>query len=517
MYKLLIVDDEAIERRALKYIIGKSTIEFEAIEEATNGQEAIAVAAIFEPDIIIMDIKMPGLDGLEATKIIKKIRIETRIILLTAFDEFNHAHAGIRLGVEDFVVKPASDERIISVLDKAIHELTIEKEQKEKREKMEDKLIQVSKYLETEFMNSLIAGEINREQTHEYLEFMNILGQYGYGTAIMLNYNRNKNSSNLQRQILKKRVCGQIDRGLCGLECQYYITHIKDMIYILVINRDKAKLLNSQDILRKVIIDISNYAFESYDIYLDFGIGGVKEYIEDMWQSFATAKIACSKKTYTKRDDEQNEKLHKLVYSVIEGDEVALNQCFQELHEEVINKTQNIESYRLKIYELIVLFKQAIYESAPIQIESMESVFKRLMAIASISEGKECMKDYVVSIFEKIRNQKADKTTVIMDKLITYINSHYNENITLEQLSKMSGFSVFYLSKVFKKHMDMNFSDYLSYLRIKIAKRLLKNPSYSVKSISIEVGYIDPNYFARVFKKYVHMTPTEYRNKNLDF
>lgn len=123
------------------------------------------------------------------------------------------------------------------------------------------------------------------------------------------------------------------------------------------------------------------------------------------------------------------------------------------------------------------------------------------------------LKELVHNALELVKEDKSDKTTVVMNKLITYINSHYNQNITLEQLSELCGLSTFYLSKVFKKHVNMNFSDYLAYVRIMVAKRLLKDSGMSMKAISMEVGYSDSNYFARVFKKYENMTPTEYRNR----
>lgn len=180
-------------------------MEFDAIEEASNGQEAISVAAVFEPDIIMMDIKMPGLDGIESSKIIKKIKEETKIIFLTAFDEFEHAKEGIKLGIEDFVVKPATNERIIEVLRNAIEALNKEKQLRESQEQIEDKLKQVSKYLEAEFLSSVITGDLNETQLKEYIDFMSIRGECGFGMIVMLHYDESQNPSNLQRNMMKKK------------------------------------------------------------------------------------------------------------------------------------------------------------------------------------------------------------------------------------------------------------------------------------------------------------------------
>ncbi len=515
MYKLLIVDDEAIERDALNYIISRSDLAIDEIDEASNGQEAISKAAIFEPDIVIMDIRMPGIDGIESSKIIKKIKANTKIILLTAFDEFNHAHEAIKLGVEAFVVKPASNERILEVLKEAMIALEEEKKQQDKQATIEGKLKQVTKYLETEFLTSVIAGDLSQNQLQEYVDFMNIEGTFGFGFVIMMRFNQEKVFSNLQQQMIKKRIYEKVDLQMNRLGRQYFITQVRDLIYILSLGDDKLVAYSYQDKVKDSIVTIAEEELESNNVYLDMGIGDVKERIEDMWQSFSKAKSQFQRKDVDERNALSKDMFKKFIICIVECDEEHFGNRFEAAYSLVTDGITDIEKYKLKLYEFLLLFNQAIYEEVQVTLKSSDELYKDLSTVHSMTEGKEVIKDYCYQVFDAVKQQKSDKTLVIMDKLITYINNHSNENITLEQLSKMSGFSIFYLSKVFKKHVDMNFSDYLSFVRIRVAKRLLKNPSKSIKEISMEVGYIDPNYFARVFRKYVHMTPTEYRNKNL--
>lgn len=515
MYKLLIVDDEAIERDAVRFILDKSDLEFQAIEEASNGQEAISTAALFQPDIIMMDIKMPGLDGIESSKIIKKIKEETKIIFLTAFDEFEHAKEGIKIGIEDFVVKPATNERIIEVLKNAMKLLDKEKRERENQAQIEEKLKQVTGYLETEFLNSVIAGDLTEDQLKEYVEFMNIRGECGFGFILMLHYNEENSPSNLQRNMQKKRILEKLRKALERLNRQHFVTHVKDSIHILVIDEDRIDVYNLQDKLKNAIIDLAEEVLNEYDVYIDFGIGDVKEKIEDLWQSFSFARESCQKKTYTKRDEATKDRLHNLVRCVVECDEERLAERIEELYDTIAFKAGEMDSLKVKLYEYLVLFNQAVYTEIPVALEDSEVMFRKLMALETMQEGKVYLREYVMMVLQKVQTMKSDKTVVIMDKLITYINNHYNENITLEMLSEMSGFSLHYLSKVFKKHLDMNFSEYLSFIRIKVAKRRLQNPENSVKEISMEVGYTDPNYFARVFRKFEHMTPTEYRNRHM--
>lgn len=252
------------------------------------------------------------------------------------------------------------------------------------------------------------------------------------------------------------------------------MTHVKDMIYILAIAEDQLELLSYQDKYKNAIVEVSDKVLGEYDLFIDFGIGDVKDKIEDMWKSFSMAKASCQKKSYTKRDETSGDLLHNLSRCIIECDEERLNQRIDDFYEALTLRTQDIDAFKVKLYEMIVLLNQSVYEEVPVALEESETVFAKLMGIISMPDGKQFLKDYALSVMKSVQEQKSDKTVVIVDKLITYINNHYNENITLEQLSKMSGFSLFYLSKVFKKHMDMNFSDYLSFIRIKVAKRMHK-------------------------------------------
>ncbi len=120
MYKLLIADDEAIEREAIQFFIKQANLQFAAVEEAANGIEAVDKALELVPDIIIMDIKMPGKDGLVAAKEIQQINPNCKIIFLTAFNEFDYAHKAIKLKAEDFIIKPAYSEDLLEVLNRVI-------------------------------------------------------------------------------------------------------------------------------------------------------------------------------------------------------------------------------------------------------------------------------------------------------------------------------------------------------------------------------------------------------------
>lgn len=123
MYKLLIADDEPIERAAIKHFISQAGWQFSVVEEAANGIQAVERAAVIEPDIIIMDIRMPGKDGLEAAKEIRCFNPDCKIVFLTALNDFQHARGAIKVRAEDFIVKPAYSEELLAVLSNVVANL----------------------------------------------------------------------------------------------------------------------------------------------------------------------------------------------------------------------------------------------------------------------------------------------------------------------------------------------------------------------------------------------------------
>jgi two-component system response regulator YesN len=174
MYKLFVVDDEKLERKAIRYIIEKNKISISQIIEIENGIDAVEKAKIHMPDIIIMDIKIPGLNGIEASERIKKFDPSCKIIFLTAFDYFDYAQKAIRIGAEDFIIKPTIEEDIVKVLNNVIDIKNEELKNTTKYEEMLNKMYNYKKFFKNEFLSSLIMGTIKEEVLENYLKELNV-------------------------------------------------------------------------------------------------------------------------------------------------------------------------------------------------------------------------------------------------------------------------------------------------------------------------------------------------------
>ena len=169
MYKLLIVDDEPLERQALRFFVEHSKLEIDTILEAGNGIDAVQLALTQQPDLCVLDIKMPGLSGLEVMEQIKSVNKHCRVVFSTAYSYFDYAVRALQLGALDFLVKPVKKETLVRVLNRGIDELDAEQSEEENRTRIKD----MTYILEKRILRELVTGQVD-EETLWFLEYHGI-------------------------------------------------------------------------------------------------------------------------------------------------------------------------------------------------------------------------------------------------------------------------------------------------------------------------------------------------------
>ncbi len=522
MYKLLIVDDENLEREGLKYIIGQSHLNCLCIEEAGDGLSAIEVAKSFRPDIAILDIKMPGLDGLQVGHILKTKNPDIKIIFMTAFDSFEYAHEAIKIGVEDFLVKPASKSKTIQILEVCIEKLNKNQRLIKQKENLEVKLSQVSHYLEHEFVNSVVNGEIDEQDADEYLKFMVNEFVVGFGVVVDLDEAVTaERSKSLHQKMVYKRFAAKISILLSkNMKC--LISQHKQTIYIFVFNYDQESYLNILQMIDNEIQLVHEEMGEQLGVHITYGIGEPYSNIAELWKSFAQGKVAARSMGMDRLDTDGDEcvrlsgtdfKEDKLCFCIFKGNEEEMIRSADAILDAIIYANNDMNAIRLHLYEFFVSLNRYLNKESQIKHAVPEYIFDDLNNIENQGEAKRYMHRYLYGIVEEIEIQKNHKELQGLDKAIAYIESHYSTSVTLEDVAYEIGFSTYYFGKMFKKRYQLSFTDYLTRFRIAKAKELLRIERLPVKDITYRVGYMDPNYFTRVFKKLEGITPTEYRGQ----
>lgn len=294
MYKLLIVDDEAIERKAIKHIISQEDLKISVTEEASNGRQAIAKANVFFPDIIIMDIKMPGISGLEAVSEIKKFHPGCKIIFLTAFNYFEYAQQAIQVGVEDFLIKPANKTKVTELMKKIIEDLDRQREALIRQKEMEHKLMQFTKYFESELLSLLMMGEIEEEEAMTYLNELSMDFSMGLCAVVSPDYSTYvpKVTSKLHQCIINKRCVDHIKKEFDKEDVNYLINLQGDCINILIIFEQLVDEHDIQEWCSNLFESIRKTIQLQLGIKINMGVGNIFHVLKSIHQSFSQAKTA---------------------------------------------------------------------------------------------------------------------------------------------------------------------------------------------------------------------------------
>ncbi len=513
MFKLLIADDEQLEREALRFIISKSIDSIIDIEEAVNGREAIAKVQASKPDIIILDINMPGINGIEAAWKIRKKDENVSIIFLTALHQFDYAHEAIKVGALDYIVKPSSEKRIIEVMEKVTSKLLEEKTARQERENIELRLDKATDYLSSEFIYNLATRNMKEEKFVNYLTLLDINFNMGRGFIMKLNYETYPIlvNSDYQKQILKKRCLRLMNDILKqqNLLCSFNMD--LNNIIILVYSSYQSDKIESDEFIKDLISAISNKIKENLNIDILLGKGSLFHNAEAAVQSFIEAK----------NFDDRSISSEKLPLELEMNLEQAIIACDKDKTEELYHNIDlwiesSLITFKKKkscITDLTAILRHAASSQFP---EGNYSInINDISEADSISELLTAFKVFLNESLEKITDLFERENIPSIKKACLFLQENFRKEISLEETAQFCNLSTFYFSKIFKEHKKQNFINYLTEIRINEAKKLLKETNLSMREISSDIGYRDPNYFTRVFKRVVNYSPSDYRNNKM--
>jgi two-component system, response regulator YesN len=526
LLKILIVDDEVLERKVLTKMINDSSKRAMVIGEAPNGRIAIEMAKEYHPDVVFMDIKMPGIDGVQAVKEIRKLDPGIRFIMVSAFNTFEYAKEVMQQGVKEYILKPSSKKDILESLERVTEEILEERKQKEEYLHLRENLNRAVSIAQQEWISSLLVNQVQDITFDEWGQLLGVEITCGY--IVLFSFQPIEGTE------------------LTSLEKEAWYTWLKETIKLVVKDKEsmfgpmKDKqvpvLLLSQKTLEKSQFitsakkNIEQIFFlfqkESFKGQLKIGIGRPYHHAHELHLSYHEAVMALEKllKVPSQRylfaekqevtDNKVNLRLlemeKKLLDAVRQGDLNSSLLMFDLYIKKVtLNKDNgNDTSLKKVLDELFILLSRMLHDlgiSYP-YIPALEEMNDDHMLL---EKGK----SQLFSVVQHVQGWRNNHAKGMLYKAKEYIESHFAETLTLEQVAEYVELSPFYFSKLFKDRFGMNFIDYLTDIRISKAKEEMSNQGKSLKEICYSIGYKDPNYFSRVFKKITGLSPTEYRKR----
>lgn len=527
MYKIMLADDEGIVIDSVKFIIEKEFGDECVVEFAKTGRNVIELAESFRPDIAIMDIQMPGINGIDSMKEIRKTNSNVIFIVMSAYDNFNYAKEAIKLGVLEYITKPMERNKLIEILKKAMSLVDKEREKRSNDLMIKEKLETVIPVLESGLIYEILLHEYFSEDFESYRNMLGITQEYAYMMTVV--YGDSQEGNHMTNAVGSSVKMQQYYQGVRA--------ELKERFNCIVgsVMANKIAVLVLHD---KPVME---YAERSQIIEK------AREFVRDMRKRYSISfRVGISKvKELKKMSDAYNEAINALIITaggVAHADDLPIGceyeddypshiekQLFEALEKGDVDQTvasansffdwmtaahaDGIMDIRLKCLEFILWAEHIAYEKGGMtyQFKSRNDYLTTVMNLSDYEQMKHWFVEKMSEACRNITRYREESSTNVVDIAKEYIKNNYSKALSLDEVSYYVNISPYYFSKLFKERTGENFIEYLTNIRIEKAKELLSNSEYSMKEICVMVGYSDPNYFSRSFKKNVGVTPTEYK------
>lgn len=509
MYKVILADDKIQEREYLKKFIEENfSWDLEILKVAHDGEEVLSMINQEEPDLLLLDIQMPKIDGLEVAAQVMRSHPGIKVVLITAFAEFSYAKQAIKLGVSDYLLKPYTDGELKEVIDQVI--LSLDQSKKQVKAKVKGpKAVRVEDLEEKSIITKILQKNVDSRFFEKHL-----MGLFSKGL-------RYKCVVLYEEHMLWQDVATMdVVRGFFRKNDLTVMADFEGKEKILFLFGEKTLSFNELD---QSIKRTRKFFHDGFKEELLVGVSGFYEELGDLTHAYCDAVSYITDFGHPKirTSFEENRKY-----------ELALINSEASIKLHVMNKHEKEAAEGLSFYIDEVLSRRTVSfmerRLAYLSYGLIRSVYD---VLGKEDEGRERILSYLGS--ENLRSgnldEEREETVVLIKELIVslgeisvynnvtlvkeakaYILKNFREKITLADVAEEVGISYGHLSKCFRQVEGNSFNAYLMEARLEEAKRLMREGSLPISEIAYLSGIGDPNYFSKCFKKHTGLSPKEY-------
>ncbi|MEW8956366.1 response regulator [Clostridium sp.] len=517
MIKVVFVDDEYFAREGMKKTIDWKSLNCEFLEAFDNPNDAIEECKILKPDLIITDINMPSMSGLEMAEKISAFLPYCKFIIITGYDEFEYAKQAIKLKAMDFLLKPLDQDELISSIKnsvKAIHKLKFE-----------------SSIAKERILLDAMRGKISNKDS-----MISILSSNNINIRDMIIVNiENDNYSKILEEGREEEIYthNRFIREACykefNMECFVVECHQDRLALIINVSTNFALLHNKLNYMQKNLIN-------NHNIHITMGVSNINT-LYDIKECYDESKLALKEKLYLGKGNiiyfkDINSinsidingyhiliKKHEEIILLIKAkDKVKLEKKLKDLYFNIF-KTYKIEEHIINQITLNLIFRiktmlKSYNLNTDFLIERETNMFKEDSKLQTIDEAFSSVHSICIDSIRLLKETYIESEDTTISKAIDYIKDNYNKDLSLSNVAKHAYLSESYLSRKIKQTLGVGFSEYVNSLRIEKSIELLRDPNLKVSEIALMVGYSDYRYFSNIFKKYTGYSPKEFtKNK----
>ncbi|QNU67158.1 response regulator transcription factor [Ruminiclostridium herbifermentans] len=523
MLKVLFVDDEPYMLEGLKVMIDWKAYGFNICGEATNGEDALEIIKMSNPDLIITDIRMPKMDGLELIRLAyEKLHSTAKFVILSGYDDFNYAKQAMMYKIKNYLLKPLDDDELKEVVSKLSTEILTD------RRKAENINKQLT-FITNQCVQRLIDGENKTTLIDRTRMLLNLNEGQEFRCVMFYIESLNglsKKTGKINLEIRRNEII-EILQSELGAEFQYNIFEDTEDRMCMILSENMPYYGEFEDFIASIQSKLESIT----GAYVSVAYSNPAYEINTLCELHKQVSFAINFKFYLGESsiinyaDVKDKKLNYQVYTPDFNNllcHIRTNDCnlIKEDVQLIFDQFYKIQSapeiivaylnnFLLELVKVIQEFDGVSKDTIQMVLE-----FDNFLGYPSFIRLSEAFLERCYYATNYIENLKKNDSQYIIYEVKNYINEHYHQDIKLKKVASLFYMNPVYLGQLFKKATGMQFNDYLNYVRIEEAKKLLRQTNMKVVEISKVVGYKDPKYFLQKFKTTTNTSPTSFKSSN---
>ena len=534
--KVFLVEDEMVIRRGIKNSIDWEKEGYIFCGEASDGELAYPMIIKEKPDILITDIRMPFMDGLELCKLVKKELPNIKILILSGYDEFDYAKEAIRLGVTEYLLKPISSGKLLEALNGVSESIPREKEDKDLVRKYMEEMRENTEHEKQKFFEQMIAGNLSMADALETGKKYEMNLSAGMYNLLLFRFTLGK--ENRKSGELLGEAEYAIEKLTERLEYVFEFQRgVEGWAFLLMADNEEQMSERVKELSKDLEEIMKNYSTIAYF----GGIGQPVARLRELEESFREAERALAARFTMELNRIISVEDIRMAQNVDTLDDIEItsfgeiektrtmlekflnNGAEDEIDEFVdvyINELpeENLKSVLMRQYIImdayIVMMSfcekiEGIEGEMQAQSEELKNSMKTIQTLEEIKNYIRMLLKKIIGVRDTISGRRySDIIEIAKDQIR---KTYMSDEISLNTIAAEVGMSPSYFSSIFSKEMGKTFVEYLTEIRMDRAKELLMCSSMKTSEIGYEVGYKDPHYFSYIFKKTQNCTPKEFR------
>ncbi|MCY9660919.1 response regulator [Paenibacillus chondroitinus] len=536
MFRLVIVDDEPTVRHGLMSYFEWEKYGIEVVGEADDGDVGLEVIESLKPDIVLTDVRMPQMDGIRLSHAIKARFPLMKIVFVSGHDDADYLKSALKVNAVDYIFKPVDRLELAAVVERVVNELKEAEQERTYIVDMQAKLTQSMPLLREKFLMSLIRDGIPHSgRIKDRLDFLGLVlpSDAVYWTIVVKIDDSDQvvaTRSERDQQLLAYSILNIIQE-IIGKYMQGYVFENRNGEYVGILRMGEED--TQEEMLLGMAEDIRDSLLKWLKISVTIGVGERISELAALPQSYNRAQEAADHRWYLGKSriisidhlEHDNESVYRFdaaqgerIISVVKSsDKTALH---AELDDVFIPLAQNrrlgFSNARNVSLQLILLTSRLLQELnmlGPDMEKKERDLWERIFKQERMADLRQIVEEHLLQVSESIEEKRKGKPKNVIERIHALIEQRYAENLQIGDIAKEVYLSSTYMCLLFKQETGETINEFLTKVRIEKAKELLSDPRNKFYEVCFMVGYSDPSYFSKLFKKYVGLTPSAYRDQ----